>query len=243
MIGSSAASYLRTRSCGLIEFGVEQVLDPRLSLSSPGFRDLRKKVKRARRAGMLVSEYQPRQGHDAELERQMEHLARCWLMHREGPQTYWAGIDFFRARAVTRWFCGTVEGKIVGALSMLRLEGRDGYLLEHILWMPDAPVGTSEFLVAQALETLADEGCGYASFGPAPACELGEVSGFSALTQYSCRCIYKLCRRALHLDSRMLYRQKYRPAVLQPLYLAFDPTVIRPGTLAALGHAFNISIR
>lgn len=243
VIGSTMASYVRAQGCGLVEFGVEQVLDPCNSVSSPGYKDLRKKLKRARRAGMQVAEYLPqRDGRDAELERQLDDLAYCWLMDRDGLQTYWAHIDLFRSRSTTRWFYGTVDGKVVGLLSTMRLEEHGGYLLEHILWAPQAPVGTSELLVAHTLETLAGENCRYASFGPAPAHDLGEVSGFSRLTGHSCRLIYRMARHLFHLDSKTLHRQKYRPAAVQPLYLAFDPATLRPGTLAALGHAFNFSM-
>lgn len=243
VVGTGMAEYLRGKGCGLLEFGVEQVLDPSNSVTAPGYKELRKKLKRARRAGMEVTEYRPLEnGHSPELERQMDNLAHCWLMNRKGLQTYWAHIDLFRSPTTTRWFYGRVGDRVVGLLSTLRLENLNGYLLEHILWAPQAPVGTSESLVAHVLETLAGENCTYASFGPAPAHDLGEVSGFSHLTEQSCRLIYRMARHLFQLDSKALHRKKYRPVGAQPLYLAFDQASIGLGTLAALGHAFNFSM-
>jgi lysylphosphatidylglycerol synthetase-like protein (DUF2156 family) len=146
----------------------------------------------------------------------------------------WAHIDLFRSPTTTRWFYGTVGEKVVGVLSTLRLEKLKGHLLEHILWLPEAPVGTSEALVAHALETLAGENCTYASFGPAPAHDLGEISGFSQLREDSCRLIYRMARHLFQLNSKTLRRQKYRPVAAQTLYLAFDSGRIGFGTLAAL---------
>ena len=243
VVGAGTAEYLRATGCGLVEFGVEQVLDPSNSVTAPGYKELRKKLKRARRAGMEVTEYRPfEDGHIPQLERQMNDLAHCWLMNRGGLQTFWAHIDLFRSPTTTRWFYGKVGDRVVGLLSTLRLENLNGYLLEHILWAPQAPVGTSESLVAHVLETLAGENCTYASFGPAPAHDLGEVSGFSNLSERSCRLIYRMARHLFQLDSKALHRQKYRPVAAQPLYLAFDKTSIGLGTLGALGHAFNFSM-
>lgn len=242
VVGSHMAAHFRRANLGLIEFGVEQIVRLEPTGGSSYIRDLRKKLKRARQAGLDIAEYRPGYQPDAALEAAMKNLARDWLANRRGPQTYWATIDLFRARGITRWFCGLVEGKLVGVLSLLELRNRDGYLMEHILWHPDAPVGTSELLITRATETLAAEGCRIASFGPAPAPELGEVSGFSSPTQTLAHWIYRHCCRIFTLDSKVLYRQKFRPSATEPLYLAFDPPRLRLDTLRALARVFNFSL-
>lgn len=242
VIGSHMADHFRRLDLGLIEFGVEQILRLEPTGDNAYIRDLRKKLKRARQAGLDVVEYRPGSRPDTASEAAMKKLATDWLANRRGPQTYWATIDLFRARGITRWFCGMVEGKLVGVLSVLELRSRGGYLMEHILWHPDAPVGTSELLITRATETLAAEGCQNASFGPAPAPELGEVSGFSSSTQTVAHWIYRHCCRIFTLDSKVLYRQKFRPSATEPLYLAFDPPRLRLDTLQALGRVFNFSL-
>lgn len=244
VIGSRMASHFRLQGLGLLEFGVEQVINPVISASQHGYnRDLRKKLKRANHAGLAVLEYQPHPVRDAGLEGQLTNLAQTWLLNRSGPQTYWSGIHLFHARGIRRWFYGVAEGRVVGVLAMLRLEGLGGYLLEHILQLPDAPAGTSESLIAHAAETLGAEGCSYASFGPAPACELREVSGLPKLTQHISRLFYRGCCRVFHLDAKMLYREKFRPSAVQPVYLAFDTPKIQLSTLIALVRTFNFSLR
>lgn len=242
VIGSDMAAHFRRLNLGLIEFGVEQILRLEPTGGSSYIRDLRKKLKRARQAGVDIVEYRPGYQPDAASEAAMTNLAKDWLANRRGPQTYWATIDLFRARGITRWFCGMVGGKLVGVLSLLELRNREGYLIEHILWHPDAPVGTSELLITRATEALAAEGCHSASFGPAPAHELGEVSGFSSSTQTLAHWIYRHCCRIFTLDSKVLYRQKFRPSATEPLYLAFDPPRLRLDTLQALGRVFNFSM-
>lgn len=242
VIGSRMAAHFRGLNLGLIEFGVEQIVRLEPTGGSSYIRDLRKKLKRADQAGLNVVEYRPADQPDPGLETAMTNLTRDWLANRRGPQTYWATIDLFRARGITRWFCGMVGGQLVGVLSLLELRNRGGYLMEHILWHPDAPVGTSELLITRATETLAAEACRSASFGPAPAPELGEVSGFSFATQSLAHWIYRHCCRIFTLDSKVLYRQKFRPSATEPLYLAFDPPRLRLDTLRALGRVFNFSL-
>lgn len=243
VIGTHTATYAGGRGGALLEFGVEQTLNPTLALAPGAFnRDLRKKLKRARRAGMEVTEYPIALASDVELETQIQGVAASWLANRRGPQTYWAHIDLFRARRITRCFVGTVAGKVVGVLSTLRLDAQDGYLLEHLLCAPDAPVGASELLVTQALQTLGREGCRFATFGPAPASELGQVTGMSGTSARIARFVYGLCNRMFHLDAKVLFRQKFRPVAAQPMYLAFDPPVLQLPTFMALGITFNMSL-
>jgi lysylphosphatidylglycerol synthetase-like protein (DUF2156 family) len=71
---------------------------------------------------------------------------------------------------------------------------------------------------------------------------LGEVSGFSSSTQTLAQWIYRHCCRIFTLDSKVLYRQKFRPSATEPLYLAFDPPRLRLDTLQALGRVFNFSM-
>ena len=89
VIGPRMASHFRSQGLGLLEFGVDQVMNPLISASPQGYnRDLRKKLKRARHAGLVVLEYQPYTLRDASLESQLNHLAKTWLLNRRGPQAY-----------------------------------------------------------------------------------------------------------------------------------------------------------
>ena len=134
-----------------------------------------------------------------------------------------ARVRLFEAPAVTRFFYVRHGDRYVGVLTTVRLDNRDGYLLNHILASPDAPVGTSELLIAHAIETLGVEGCGVATFGPAPSDELGNVLNLSSFSERVARRIYRLCGEKLHLDARTRFRRKFQALSESASYLVFDP--------------------
>jgi lysylphosphatidylglycerol synthetase-like protein (DUF2156 family) len=225
-----------------VGFGEELILDPqRDPTRGHAGRELRKKVLKAKRAGIELDEYRPAVAWDAELERGMEQVAADWLRARRGPQVYVTPVDLFGERAGKRWFYARAGGRVVGVLSTVRLDARKGYLLDHHLAAPDAPAGTSEMLVVQALEAFRAEGCECATFGPAPAAELSEIWHLGSLSERLARAIFSTAGRMFHLDARSHYRRKFQPAREEPAYLLFAER--RLGIRSAVGilRAFNVS--
>ena len=122
------------------------------------------------------------------------------------------------------------------------LRAQDGYLLEHILVAPDAPSGTSEILIVGALEALRAEGCGAATFGPAPGAAIGATKNLGKISEAVARAVYDAAVRLFHLDSRTRYRQTFQAARALPSYVLLNPP--RMGVREALGlfRAFNVSL-
>jgi lysylphosphatidylglycerol synthetase-like protein (DUF2156 family) len=176
------------------------------------------------------------------LERELDRVARSWLEGRRGPQVFLTGVRLFEAPDVTRFIHVREADRYVGVLTMVRLDQRDGYLLNHVLTTPDAPDGTSELLIAHALETLRVEGCRYATFGPAPDTELGKVMNLSPLSERVARKVFATCSQTFRLDARARYRRKFQIAREEPSYLVFDPPRIGPKQMAGILRAFNVSL-
>jgi hypothetical protein len=155
------------RGYAAVAFGEELILDPmRDPQRGAQGRELRKKINRARKAGVAVSEYVPSRCADADLERAIEAVATSWLDARRGPQIYIARPDLFAPpRSGKRWFYARAGERIVGAASLNRMDARAGWLIEHLVSTPDAPQGVSESLVVAALAALRRDGCRYATFG------------------------------------------------------------------------------
>ncbi|MBX3158522.1 MAG: DUF2156 domain-containing protein [Deltaproteobacteria bacterium] len=241
--GASFASWAVRLGYAAVEFGEELILDPRedQQVGARG-RELRKKVRKAEREGATVAEYQPWRFRDRALETQLEHAVKAWLGSRHGPQIYLAGVDLRFAVRGRRWFVAHHGGSVVGLLAMMELQSRQGYLLEHLLATPEAPIGTTELLVVEGLRALGAEGCGFATFGPAPNDHLGEVKGLSALSGKIAHAVYDGSRHVLHLDSKTRYRQKFQIARTEPSYLLFDPPHVGLRDVYGLLRAFNVSL-
>jgi lysylphosphatidylglycerol synthetase-like protein (DUF2156 family) len=238
------ATKMVERGYAAIEFGEELILDPQNDpqLGAAG-RELRKKLNRATRHGVVAYEYDRRASFDAAHDAAMIGVADAWLRARRGPQVFLSSVRLFDEPQGKRWFGATHDGRHVGVLSTLELIGRGGPVFEHHLVTPDAPAGTSELLIAEALHRLREEGCEYATFGPAPAARLGRIVGLSRLSTSIARKVFDLASRRFHLDSRVRYRRKFQIARTEPAFLLFDPPSVGVRQLLGVLHAFHIGLK
>lgn len=239
----SFADKMIERGYAAIEFGEELILDPQRDpqLGAAG-RELRKKVNRASRHGVVAYEYNREAQRDVVLEEAMTGVVRAWLGARRGPQVFLSRVRLFDEPEGRRWFGATHEGREVGVLATVELAGRGGPVFEHHVVTPDAPAGTSELLIVEALRRLRGEGCGYATFGPAPATQLGRIHGLSRLSTSIARTVFDRASRRFHLDSRVRYRRKFQIARTEPAFLLFDPPKVGLRQLLGVLHALHISL-
>jgi lysylphosphatidylglycerol synthetase-like protein (DUF2156 family) len=159
-------------------------------------------------------------------------------------QFYIAAIRLFEPYVVARrWFYARVGRQIVGVLSILRMEARGGYLLEHLLASPASPIGIVELLVTDCFGVLAAEGCSFATFGPAPSARLGDVKNLGTLSESLARAVFRLASRLCHLTGRTRFQQKFQNAATEPVYLLFDPPRVGLRDVIGVLRAFNLSVR
>ncbi len=237
------AAVLSARGGAALEFGTTSVVDPRRDPQSGARgRELRKKVARASREGVVTHEYRPdRAGRDLALERALEDVVARWLRARRGPQIYVARVRLFEPRfAGRRWWYARAGEHVVGVLTLLRMESRGGYLFEHLLAAPGAPIGTTELLAAGALATLAAEGCRFATFGPAPSRELGAARNLGSGSESLARAVFSSASEVFHFDGRSRYQRKFQPERVEPSFLVFDPPRLGVRDVVGLIRAFNV---
>ena len=132
------------------------------------------------------------------------HTARRRGLRLELPRTL--GLP---PRQVARWFYAQVEERVIGVLVALRLEGVAGYVITHLAVPAEAPVGTSELLVSEALSTLGREQWPAVTFGPAAHATLGAVHGLSPAQTARLRRRYAWLARRLGLQGQSLYYEKF----------------------------------
>ena len=135
---------------------------------------LRVGINRARRAGVVVEQVSK----ITDLFRSEVHeLREGWLERRA------AGIHFgwlfevapFENAASKKYFSARDEhGELVGLLAASPIPARDGWYLEDVLRSADAPSGTSDLLVFEALNTLKAEGAKLATLGTVPLSTIGD---------------------------------------------------------------------
>lgn len=214
-----------------IQIGMQPSWDPRewlgVMATSP---DLRRRVRRAAKAAITVSEVSWRDlSEGCALRIEAERLLGEWQDgHRMPPMRFMVTVDLFSALPERRFFVARQNGRLVGLLVGVPIYGRGGWLLDDLLVdRRDAP-GTSEALIDLAFTTLGAEGVSYASLGlvalaglgagrPAPLPHPILGAAFNASVRwlnglYSFHGIYS-------------FRDKLQPTAWEPVYMAARPRV------------------
>lgn len=203
---------------GLIEFGQELMVDPFCDPTKESGEHaslLRRKVKHALHEGVLVEEYH---NHDAELEKAIENIGKIWLKRRRGPQLHISNIYLFSDRFGKRWFYAKSGNAVVGTISLNQLQAHNGWHLNHLMILPEAPHGTTELLVTAVLEALKKEECRFASFGMVQASELGDIQGLGKFSAWLSRLVFKCARKIARLEGLNMFWGKFNPQS-RPSYL------------------------
>lgn len=227
-------------SCAaLVEFGQEIILDPH---DDPKAKTgvhaslVRRKVRHAQKEQVVVEEYI---GDNSELERQLEDVGAAWLRGRKGLQIHISHVHLFDHRVGKRWFYARQGEHIIGVIVLNQLQSKQGWLINHLMPIPNAAHGTPELLLSTVLDTLASEGCHYVTFGAVPTSLLGEMMGLSSLYQHVARFSFKLMSRFFHLDGKMKFWEKFDPQS-RPSYLLFSQSSIGLRDVWALMRALNV---
>ncbi|HZT58825.1 MAG TPA: DUF2156 domain-containing protein [Pyrinomonadaceae bacterium] len=135
---------------------------------------LRAGVNQARRAGVRVEAVEEA---DEKLKRETESLCREWLDTRRAATSFgWLFmLDPFQHAAHKKFYAARdTSGALVGFLAASPIPARGGWYLEDVLRHPEAPAGTADLLVFEALNALAASGARLATLGTSPLAHDGE---------------------------------------------------------------------
>jgi lysylphosphatidylglycerol synthetase-like protein (DUF2156 family) len=222
-----------------IEFGRELFLDPHddPKAKTGGHACLvRRKVQHALKENVSVVEYVPS---NLDLEKEMEEVGEKWLRSRKGRQIHISHVHLFRNRPGKRWFYARRGNTIIGVIVLNQLQSKGGWLINHIMHVPDASHGTPEILLTTALDVLAKEGCNYVTFGAVTTGALGEMAGLGPLTDWAARLSFQAINKFFRLDGKIKFWEKFDPEG-KPSYLVFANSQIGLRSIWALMRGLNV---
>lgn len=237
-------TYARERSYASIEFANLLMANPQHDpeIDHQGHH-LRQHLNHVRRAGVMVREYLGETTPDARLEAQVEAVCEEWLEARQGIQMYLGRPRLFNDKPGRRWFIAERAGKVVGMLSMLRMNYLECHSLINILFSsPAAPLYTNELMIISALQALREEEIRLVCFGVGPLKTLGRIDGLNCTSQLLSRSIYRLVAKVMNLHDKTLFWEKYHLVRQDPLYLIFQSQHIGLGEINALFRTFHFSV-
>lgn len=129
---------------------------------------MRAGTNQARRAGVTIEKAEP---HGIKFYEEVTELCKDWSRSRcAGVQFQWLfDLAPFRDVKSKKFFAARdTAGKMVGLLVASPIPAREGWYLEDVLRLQDAPRGMADLLVYETLKMLADDGAKLATLGTVP---------------------------------------------------------------------------
>ncbi|MDP1879428.1 MAG: phosphatidylglycerol lysyltransferase domain-containing protein [Parachlamydiaceae bacterium] len=222
-----------------IEFGFNLVFNPHhLPTKNIGSKGglVRRKVKHALKEGVVVHEYI---GEDRHVEEQIEYIVNSWIQNRRGFQIHLCHVTVFQDRVGKRWFYAKKDGVIVGFLVLNELKSQQGWLLNNIMFLKNAPNGISELLIISALEALDKEGCRMVLVGPIPKKDLTNMIGLNPFKTFLFRIVYKFIRNIFGLSGQEIFWDKFQVDSYEDSYLVFPHGKLGFGSIRSVIQVFN----
>ena len=140
-------------------------------------------------------------------------LVARWLRTRElAPMGFLVDVDPLNMRDDHRLYLAEAGGRLVGLLAASPIFARRGWLLQALVRAPDAPNGTAELLVDEAMRAAAAGDDALVTLGLAPLA--GQVAWPLRAARSAGATLY-------NFEGLRAFRAKLRPSRWDPVYLVF----------------------
>ncbi|MBV9242520.1 MAG: DUF2156 domain-containing protein [Acidobacteria bacterium] len=136
-----------------------------------------------------------------------------------------------------------VDGHLVGVLAASSIPARDGWYLEDVIRGNDAPDGTSDILVFEALKALATQGAKVATLGTVPLSTRGNEGiscGRNGVVEAMLNVSRKQLKALYNFDGLGQFKSKFVPTWWENEYIVVTKGHLIPPRVA--NALFNIAI-
>ena len=198
-----------------VQIGEQPVWDPQRWQEHVGtHRSLREQLRRARAKGVAVRRVTgDAVESDPALRAQLDRVVGHWLSARSMPPMHFlVEVAPLAQLAQRRMYVAERGGRVVALLSLAPVPARGGWLFEHLLRDSQAPNGTSELLVDDAMRSLSNDGVTWATLGLAPLA--GNVPRWMQWTR-------TIARPLFNFAGLSAFKRKLRPQQWEPMFLAY----------------------
>ena len=212
---------------------------PELTLRGTRFMQLRNKISRALRNGLVVTEVPATDWAEA-----LAGIDEVWLASKgehARPLEFLVGQVGGPVQPLRRLFLGRIDGKPVGYISYSPVYGaRACWMHDLSRRIPDNSPGLMEAINAHALEQFRQEGVEWLHFGFTPFTGLDqehEIEGHSPGFQWLMHFLWDQGAALYPAQTQLAYKKKWAADVCIPEYVAFE----QHASLAAFIHIFRAS--
>jgi phosphatidylglycerol lysyltransferase len=221
--------------------GAQPVWDPRdWARIVEGKASLRGQIQRARNKGVEVGEIPVSEGC---LNDELRGTLKAWLASRAlPPMRFLVEPNALELCAPDRvLLAARRKTKIVAFLLASPVAARNGYLIEQVARLPDAPNGTNELLIHAAMKLFGERGYEYATLGLVALAEKAR-DGIRTNPGWL-RAMMTMARRHANrfynFEGLENFRTKMNPQRWEPVYAISNEPSFSPYALYAIGAAFS----
>jgi len=188
-------------------------------------------INQAHRAGVRVTHVV---NIDEKLIRETNCLCKSWLTTRRSPIKFrWLfALDLFQHSERKKYFTARdATGRLVGFLAASPIPARNGWYLEDVLRLPDAPNGTADLLVVEVLKWLKRDGAKLATLGTAPMAMEGSIDPFircSPRLSKVTRAVARVFSIFYNFDGVRRFKAKFAPSWWESEYALVSQNITAP---------------
>lgn len=204
-----------------------------------GKASLRAQINRARNKGVLVRQWPPDQVTDNPA---LHRVLAAWLATRGLPPLHFMIEPQTLSRTADRLvFVAEWRDRVVGFLVASPVPAREGWLIEQIVRLPDAPNGVGELLIDAASRAMASRDSRYVTLGLAPLSRRAEYSASAEpwWLRATLGWIRAHGRRFYDFDGLDAFKAKFRPESWAPVFAVGNESRFSPRLLYAIAGAFS----
>lgn len=206
------------------------------SLRGTDFMQLRNKIARALRSGLVISEVPCDPWHQA-----VKELDAAWLTTKGGakPLEFLVGQVGGPYQHMRRLFVGHRDGRLIGYISFSPVYGsRPGWMHDLSRRQPDSPPGVMEAINKVAIEKFRNEGVAWEHFGFTPFTSLSpeiQFPGYSQGFHWFMGELWTNGKDIYPAQTQFAYKDKWKQDAILPEYIAFQ----HGASIPALVHIFR----
>ena len=227
---------------GTIQIGEEAIFDLRVHAWAGGkFTYLRRDIRKAKKLGLQVIEYQPLLARRPDWEQQMEELAQEWLKFKgSGELSFLIGQPHLEQPGDRKFLLTLKDDRVEAFVVCLPIYARNGIYFD-IMRRKRKPIpGTSALLIYEAFELLKNQGYIMSTLGATPLSHehLRNPRQWSVLetVMYVGMGKFGVFRNQRHLQD---FKDQFGPTSWEPRYLAFSPPRFNPLILYVILRAYD----
>lgn len=187
---------------------------------------VRANINHARRLGITVSEYKPKEQRHMKIEEEFQQISEEWFGSKGPELGFMLGGLALENPLGRRYFYSRDESGRMLAFVVFVPYGEDnqtGYMADVTRRRAQVPNGSMELCLLQAFETMREEGITWGNLGLCPLANIKDDEDSSKVTTQLFQFIYENMNGVYGFKGLYQAKKKWNPSDWQPRYIAYAP--------------------